>query len=180
MALIRHTHRDTLDQLGDIAPVMILLFVITWLHHEVSCVWSVWNVKVSLCLSLHSCLFFHLYSFFSLSLPYLCLLSLIYSALGAFEHLYYKAILNNRSFAPSDRRTRLQGNGDIHKCMHTKSQRQWGTSLEGSNLLVLSRSSAISLVAFIGLHLKVTDNNTPNRRNKIYITQKSVMAFVYL
>lgn len=131
-----------------------------------------------------SCVFFLFYYLFLQLEPLLSLFVshfffsfsflLIYSALGMYEHLYYKAILNNRSFAPSDRRTRLQGNSHIHKYMHPKSQRRWGTLLEGSNLLVLSPSSAVSVLAFTGLHLKDTDN-TPNRESKIYITPQSVI-----
>lgn len=49
------------------------------------------------------------------------------SALGEHEHLYYEAILNNRSLAPCDRRTGLKGNMHIHKYMYANTQRERGT-----------------------------------------------------
>lgn len=90
-------------------------------------------------------------------------LTLTWSPSGMYGHRFYKAILNNRSSASCNRRTRLWGNMHTHKCMYANTQRERGTVLEGSNLLVPSPSSAVSFVVFTGLYLKVTDSTAFNR-----------------
>lgn len=60
-----------------------------------------------------------------------------HSAQGVCEHLYNEAMLNNRSVAQCDRRTGLQGNMYLHKCICTQTCKQnEGTLLKGDNLPV--------------------------------------------
>lgn len=107
-------------------------------------------------------------------------LTLTYSPSSVYEHRYYKAILNNRSLASCDRRTRLWGNMHTQKYMYANTQRERGTLLEGSNLLVPSPSSAVLFVMFTGLYLKVTDSTASNRGTKICSTRKYQFFLLFL
>lgn len=69
-----------------------------------------------------------------------CLASL---AQGLHEHRYYKAVLNNRSFLPVA--AEGQSNGERRRTdtnMAAQTPQEWGTLLEGCNLLGLSLSAA--------------------------------------
>lgn len=125
-------------------------------------------------------LFFPLLCNFSLSIfPILssCLsLSLTYSALGVHEHLYYEAILNNRSVAPCDRRTGLRGNMHIHKCLHANTRGERGTLLEGSKLLFLTLPLFCSFIC--GVHRSSPENViTALPQHRLQNLQKACVLF---
>lgn len=95
----------------------------------------------------------------SLSPPFclpVCLASL---AQGLHEHRYYEAVVNNRSSSALATEGRSSGERRRrHRNMATQTPEEWGTLLEGCNLLELSLSfsSARLLTETAGLHLKVS------------------------
>ena len=155
------------------------------LNCEVSCVYSNITFKVRL-INLFCRLVFSFLCFLSLS-PFLSIFSypplhppppppippffdlsyLTYSASGTYEHLYYEAILNNRSSAPCDRRT---GDcGETRTYANTCTQTEQGDIAWGKQSArpTLSPSSAVcEFVVFTGLHLKINVTAPPQQKDQ--------------
>lgn len=83
-----------------------------------------------------------------------------HSAQGVCEHLYNEAMLNNRSVAQCDRRTGLQGNMYLHKCICPQTCKQnEGTLLKGDNLPVSPPSlPLLQFVVFTGPRCHITSD----------------------